>query len=70
MIEQVLDNTTQKKLRENSIISSEEVAMQVGDLFLAENVISKERRRIPPETINITETDNTNNTSSKTLLKG
>ncbi len=70
MIEQVLDNTTQRKLRESSVISSDEVAMQVGDILLAENVISKERRRIPPESLNITEmTDNTTS-NSRTLLKG
>ncbi len=35
---------TQRKLRSNNIISGEEVALMSGDLYLAENVLTKERR--------------------------
>ena len=35
---------TQRALRNNNIISAEEVALTSGDLYLAENVLTKERR--------------------------
>lgn len=42
----VLDDVVQSKLRANSIISESEVALKLGDLFVAENVLSKDRRQL------------------------
>ena len=41
---EVLSNAELLKLREHGIISSSEIALKVGDLFVAENVSTKERR--------------------------
>jgi hypothetical protein len=45
-MEKVLDDLTQRNLREQKVISADEVALKVGDLFLAENVLNKSRRKI------------------------
>jgi len=42
----VLDDVVQSKLRANNIISESEVALKLGDLFVAENVLSKDRRQL------------------------
>jgi hypothetical protein len=39
-----ISDSLQRQLREATIISSEEIAVEEGDLLLAENVLSKERR--------------------------
>ena len=41
-----LSDDDQKNLRENSVISEHEVAYRVGDLYVAENVLSGQRRQI------------------------
>ena len=46
MTEQVLDAAILHQLRENNIISGEEVVIGAGDLFYAKNVISNEKRNI------------------------
>lgn len=33
-----------QKLRKDNIITAEEIALQVGDLLIAENVLSRDRR--------------------------
>jgi hypothetical protein len=43
---QALPNEKQMLLREEKIITDNEVAMQLGDKYIAENVITKERRLI------------------------
>jgi hypothetical protein len=63
-MEKVLDDNTQRQLRTNAVINQNEVAMKVGDIFLAENVITKTRRIIE---MNLNLTEATNKT---TLLKG
>jgi hypothetical protein len=63
-MEKVLDDNTQKQLRTNAIINQNEVAMKVGDIFLAENVLTKSRRIIEVN-LNLTEA-----TNKSTLLKG
>jgi len=63
-MEKVLDDNTQRQLRTNAVINQNEVAMKVGDIFLAENVITKTRRIIEMN-LNLTEA-----TSKTTLLKG
>lgn len=51
-----------KKLRESFLISDNETAMVVGDLVVAENVITKERR--------VLDTGNLLFESAKRVLKG
>lgn len=45
-MEKVLQEEDIKLLRSTGIISSEEIAISVGDLVVAENVCSRERRVI------------------------
>lgn len=67
----IFTDETQKILRENNFITESEVAMITGDLVLAENVITKDRRILDKSvrkylnTTNITESKNTSK-----LLKG
>lgn len=63
-MEKVLDDNTQRQLREQKTISNDEVAMKVGDIFLAENVLTKSRRKIEV-TLKLTE-----NKTTSGLLKG
>jgi len=67
-----LNNETQHALRLNNIISGEEVALLSGDLYLAENVLTKERRLIPDSQINQYISMNTiqESTTKSQLLKG
>jgi hypothetical protein len=41
-----LPDSEQLKLRSEGVISQDEVAIKLGDILLAENVISRERRQI------------------------
>jgi hypothetical protein len=43
---ETLSNDTQQLLREQKIITDNEVAIQHGDKYIAENIITKERRLI------------------------
>ncbi len=63
-MEKVLDDLTQKTLREQRTITNDEIAMKIGDIFLAENVLTKTRRKIEMN-LNLTES-----TNKSTLLKG
>jgi hypothetical protein len=45
-MENALSDAEQKRLRSLGTITVEEVALQVGDLIVAENVVSRERRVI------------------------
>ena len=58
-----LSDDDQKNLRENNIIGEHEVAYRVGDLYVAENVLSCQRRQINVGNL-ITEN------ASKRVLKG
>ena len=42
--ERVLENNILVELRNNNIISSQEVVIQVGDLYFAKDVITDKRR--------------------------
>ncbi len=42
----ILENDTQQILREEKIITDNEVAIQIGDKFVAENILNKSRREI------------------------
>jgi hypothetical protein len=64
-MEKYLDDNTQRSLREQKILSQDEVAIKTGDIFLAENVLTKTRRRIDVPASKITE-----NKATSGLLKG
>ena len=63
----ILENTMQEQLRASGVIGNDEVAMQVGDLHVAENVLTKERRMIKLQTNNSNISESSENRS---LLKG
>ncbi len=72
MTESVLNDGVLKQLRENNIISGEEVVIATGDLYYAKNVISNEKRMISLDTIKQFHVKNEaiTETSKKTLLRG
>ena len=66
-----LNDSMQRQLRENNTITQEEIALEEGDLLIAENVLSKERRILDRSVI--ANLNNNSITESKTkaqLLKG
>ena len=67
-----LSDETQQKLRSNSIISEQEIAMMAGDLYVAENVLTKERRMLTTSQISQFITSHTiqESTTKAQLLKG
>ena len=58
-----LSDNDQKNLRENNVISKHEIAYRMGDLYIAENILSGQRRQIAVENL-LTES------TSKRVLKG
>jgi len=60
----ILSDETQRVLREEKIITDNEVAIAIGDKFIAENILTKSRREvyIPQRLIE--------STSNKRILKG
>ncbi|HIL27015.1 MAG TPA: hypothetical protein EYG21_06485 [Nitrospinaceae bacterium] len=62
-MEKILNDSELRTLRAMGAITVDEIAYRVGDLVVAENVLTKERR-----TLN--ENNNTFSESSKRLLKG
>jgi len=44
MSEKPVTNSDLEKLRQSGLITEQEVALVVGDVLLAENVVTKERR--------------------------
>ena len=66
-----LNDNTQRQLRENNIISTEEIAVEEGDLLIAENVISKERRMLDRSVMSrINNNSITESNQKSQLLKG
>lgn len=61
-MEKVVSSTEQDALREKGIINNQEIAIRVGDILVAENVISRTRRVIS-EGLSVLE-------EAKKLLKG
>jgi hypothetical protein len=61
-MEKILSEQQIKDLRDRQIISNQEIAMVVGDLLIAEDVVTRQRRVLEKEQQNITET--------KRLLQG
>ena len=45
-MDKTLGDNTQRMLREEKIITDNEVAIQIGDKFIAENILNKSRREI------------------------
>ena len=46
MVDQPLDDTRQRRLRSTGIIAESEIAIKVGDLYIAQNVVTGDRRAI------------------------
>ncbi len=61
----LLPDEVQRNLRANNIITATEVAYRFGDLFVAENSITGEKRNLQNIPLHIVE-----NTNNKSLLKG
>lgn len=61
----LLSDEVQKNLRANNIISAMEVVYRFGDLFVAENSLTGEKRNLQNVPLHIVE-----NTNNKSLLKG
>ena len=45
-MDKTLDNNVQSLLREEKIITDQEIAIMIGDKFVAENILTKTRREI------------------------
>lgn len=68
--ERILENIQLQKLRETSVISGDEVAIQAGDLYYAKNVLTNEKRMINiPKEIFLSN-ESTSTPAGKSLLKG
>ena len=66
----ILEDSIQQRLRSSATIAENEVAMRVGDLYVAENVLTKERRQLSLSD-NFLNTSSVNeSTASRGLLKG
>jgi hypothetical protein len=66
-----LNDNTQRQLRETNIISAEEIAIEEGDLLIAENVISKERRMLDRSVMSQVNNNSITESNQKSqLLKG
>ena len=62
-MESLLSNQEIESLRSNGLINDQEVAVKVGDLIVAENIITRQRRVITDAHKFLSE-------SNKRLLKG
>jgi hypothetical protein len=51
MLEQVLSDGEQATLRQHGVINESEVAVKIGDIYLAVDVVSNERRTINPNSV-------------------
>ena len=60
----LLSDEAQRNLRANNIITATEVAYRFGDLFVAENTVTGEKRNLQNVPLHIVENAN------KSLLKG
>ena len=69
-VERILENVQLQKLRETNIITSDEVAIQAGDLYYAKNVLTNEKRMISIPRDVFTSNESTRPQSGSQLLKG
>lgn len=70
MSEIVLQPEMLQRLRSQNIIAENEVAISVGDLFYAKNVLTNEKRIIKTNIIDQSRNESLQETTTKTLLKG
>lgn len=71
MIEIVLNNSILAALRNKNVISENEVAVQIGDLYYAKNILTTERRMIPKSMINgMVTSEVVSESNERQLLKG
>ena len=49
-MENYLSDEKQSQMRNEGVLTRDEVALRVGDILLAENVLTRERRVIPEST--------------------
>jgi hypothetical protein len=69
--ETVLPSNILTELRNRSVISESEVAIQAGDLFYAKNVLTNEKRMIDSNMVtSMKQNESLSESSAKTLLKG
>ena len=66
----ILEDSIQQRLRSTAVIAENEVAMRVGDLYVAENVLTKERRQLSLSDASLNTNTVNEATSSRGLLKG
>lgn len=66
----ILEDSVQQRLRSSAIIAENEVAMRVGDLYVAENVLTKERRQLSLSEALLSANSVNESASSRELLKG
>lgn len=69
-VERILENVQLQKLRETNIITSDEVAIQAGDLYYAKNVLTNEKRMISIPRDVFTSNESTRHQTGSQLLKG
>jgi hypothetical protein len=65
-----LDESTQKKLRQIGKIGNDEVLLKEGDLFIALNVVTQQRRIIPGDADLLEALSQTNQSEGRKILKG
>ena len=65
--EKVLEKNILVELRNNNVITSQEVAIQIGDLYFAKDVITDKRRVVELNNLNTSINETKTN---KQLLKG
>ena len=66
----ILEDLIQQRLRSSATIAENEVAMRVGDLYVAENVLTKERRQLSLSDALLNTNSVNESTASRGLLKG
>ena len=66
----ILEDSIQQRLRSTAVIAENEVAMRVGDLYVAENVLTKERRQLSLSDAALNTSTVNESTASRGLLKG
>ena len=65
-----LEDSIQQRLRSSTVIAENEVAMRVGDLYVAYNVLTKERRQLSLSDTLLNTSSVNESTASRGLLKG
>ena len=66
----ILEDSVQQSLRSSTVIAENEVAMKLGDLYVAYNVLTKERRQLSLSDALLNTSSVNESTASRGLLKG